>query len=161
MLFPSFQCYPSFLILKQQVDHCNGTIVMTTLIAYLLLMLSYLIPYNQTSQKGGGGNVRFHVWRARFWCSNSQEIGFGAPMPRRCPLTFLFPIRCVKMILHLALSSAFTLLLNKHLKHLLLNSGWLILLTTHRDIIIHFVVCISQHPSPEYCPRILQYTAFR
>lgn len=51
----------------------------------------------------------------------------------------------------------------KEVTKVLLNSGWLILLTTHRDIIIHLVVCISQHPSgcPEYCQRILHYTAFR
>ena len=51
----------------------------------------------------------------------------------------------------------------KEVTKVLLNSGWLILLTTHRDIIIHLVVCISQHPSgcPNYCQRILHYTAFR
>ena len=51
----------------------------------------------------------------------------------------------------------------KEVTTVLLNSGWLILLTTHRDIIIYLVVCVSQHPSgcPEYCPRILHYTAFR
>ena len=42
-------------------------------------------------------------------------------VPSSLLLSLPLPLFIMKMILHLALSSAFTLLLNKHLKHLIYN----------------------------------------